>query len=112
MKLTEETTKWKSASLLFFIEWISVGGAVPESDLAIKQLVICFGAGIVACIRLLYAELFRRTYQYQIRGLNLVITKGIFLKETVKIPVSRITEVYLKRTFGDFLLGLSNPMFS
>jgi len=45
-------------------------------------------------------------YSYGIEAGHLVISKGIVLKRRGSFPLSRITDVYLDRTFADFLFGL------
>lgn len=64
--------------------------------------------GITAAVKLLREMLYRYCYYYGIEAGHLVISKGILIKQRGAFPLSRITDVYLDRTFGDFLLGLYN----
>ena len=94
--------------LIFYILlWGGEAEQIAKSDLALKKAVVLAGTGAVLLVRLLYAELYRRTYSYRIEDNNLVISRGILIKEAVTIPLLRVTEVYKKRTFRDFLLGLA-----
>ena len=45
-------------------------------------------------------------YRYGIEAGHFVISKGIFLKGRGSFPLSRITDVYVDRTFLDFIFGL------
>ena len=58
--------------------------------------------------KLLYEELYRACYQYGIEAGNLFISKGIILKQRGAFPLPKITDVYLDRTFRDFVFGLCN----
>lgn len=53
-----------------------------------------------------YYYIKRRTYYYGIEEGQLVIARGIILRERGYFQLSRITEVYLDRSFIDVLFGL------
>lgn len=57
-------------------------------------------------LKVIYEELFRLTYGYGIDSDQLVISKGIILKNKGCFPVGSINDIYLKRSMLDLILGL------
>lgn len=83
----------------------SVGGSFLETTQSIA-LILLF-VSIVACIgKFAYEELYQTRYRYAIEAGHLVICKGLFLKERGSFPLSRITEVYLDRSWLDLIFGI------
>lgn len=59
-------------------------------------------------IKLAYQLIYRGTYRYVIQDGQFVIIKGVFLKNRGAFPFAGIVDIYLKRNFFDFLMGLYN----
>ena len=67
---------------------------------------------LVALGKFLFEAVEHAYYSYGIEAGHFVISKGIFLKRRGSFPLSRITDVYLDRTFLDFVFGLYSLHFS
>lgn len=59
-------------------------------------------------MRFLLYELEMWHYDYRVEKGHLNIHKGIFLKQKGSFPLARITDIYLDRSFSDFVFGLWN----
>ena len=108
-------TFWLCAPLLIsllLIRWIPlVASSLPtrspmigvaRDSLISIALVLCIG-----CVGgMIYYSLRRRSYFYGIEEGQLIIGRGIIIRERGFFQLSRITEVYLDRSFIDVLFGL------
>ena len=61
---------------------------------------------VALTIKVIHTFLYLRTYKYFIRSGNLVISRGILLKQEVGFPLNRITDIYIDHTWDCFLFGL------
>jgi len=59
-------------------------------------------------LSLTYHELYRLTYSAKIDGFRLVISRGVFFRERGSLPILPLSEIYIRRSFFDILLGLAN----
>lgn len=98
-----------------FINWAvfsfvsSLSAYADESVLQVAQnsFICLLALSILGClIFFIYEELYHSRYRYAIEAGHLVICKGLFLKERGSFPLSRITEVYLERSFLDLVFGV------
>ncbi|MDD2942645.1 MAG: PH domain-containing protein [bacterium] len=71
-------------------------------------LIISILSFLIWLARFLLLELELRCYYYGVESGHFVFSKGIFLKQRASFPLSRITDLYVDRTFGDFIFGLYN----
>lgn len=71
-------------------------------------LIISILAFLIWLARFLLLELEHHCYYYGVESGHFVFSKGIFLKQRASFPLSRITDLYVDRTFGDFIFGLYN----
>ena len=80
----------------------------PEAESQIDQIVLALFIGVsaAAAMFVLYEVMYRTSYYYAIKEGHLVVAKGVVLRQRGSFPLSRITDVYLTRTFGDFIFGL------
>ncbi|MCC6219810.1 MAG: PH domain-containing protein [Deltaproteobacteria bacterium] len=117
------STLWagRGASLLFLFFLISVGVAWVVSEYYVAYIqddlwreraegvLIGVMALLLAAsvIRFIFLQLEARFYDYHVRGGNLYISKGIIIKERGSFPLSRITDIYLRRGVGDLIFGLA-----
>jgi uncharacterized membrane protein YdbT with pleckstrin-like domain len=58
-------------------------------------------------IQYLYWEIWRRHVTYRVDGSRLLISKGLWVKVQGSLPLSPLTEIYVKRSFRDILFGLA-----
>lgn len=97
---------------LIFLRWIpyistSISNHAPMVDVANASLqTISFVLGISLFCGMSYYFLKRRSYFYGIEEGQLVIARGIIIRERGYFQLSRITEVYLDRSFIDVIFGL------
>ena len=83
----------------------SISGSFLETTQSVALLLLF--VSIVTCIgKFVYEELYQTRYRYAIEAGHLVICKGLFLKERGSFPLSRITEVYLDRSWLDLIFGI------
>lgn len=77
---------------------------------AVQQILLLLlsAAFLIFIGKLVYEILWRTCYYYAIEDSNLVISKGILIRQRGSFPLSRITDVYLNRSFSDFIFGLYN----
>ncbi len=94
---------------LLYLHYLS-SEQVPllASDLALKKLVIVAGTLVVFLVRTVYLLLFRWTYAYALHNKRLIVSRGVILREEASIPLTLLTELYLKRSWLDLLFGLNN----
>ena len=80
----------------------------PVAEAQIDQivLVLFLGVSAVSAAFIIYEVMYRTSYYYAIKEGHLVVAKGVILRQRGSFPLSRITDVYLTRTFGDFVFGL------
>lgn len=81
---------------------------LTASDLALKKIVVIAGTFAVFLVRTAYLLLFRWTYVYALNNNRLIVSRGVILREEASIPLTNLTELYLKRSWLDFLFGLNN----
>lgn len=90
---------------LFYIIESSVSEEVLVKMQTVASILVI--TSFLAAIGRFFFELIEmRHYFYGIEAGHLVLVKGIILKRRGSFPLSRITDVYLDRTFTDFLFGL------
>ncbi len=89
--------------------------AVPEIQNPTKRELIkillyssIFGAVVWWLSQFVYHLAEQLSFQYRVSGGNLYLRKGFITKETGSFPLSRITDIYLHRGWGDFFWGLSS----
>lgn len=76
---------------------------LPIQNISLFLIAVSF----ILCLgKFIYEHLYHSRYRYAIEAGHLVICKGLILKERGSFPLSRITEVYLDRTYLDLLFGL------
>jgi membrane protein YdbS with pleckstrin-like domain len=73
---------------------------LPVLLLCYLALLLVFG------VKLVYELLSRQRYYYAVEGSNVVIAKGIILRQRGCFPIQQITDIYLNRTLGEFIFGL------
>ncbi len=114
------SSRWVLKRCLATIEAFFVAVLVSVSGLPrIQQLVerdlsswqhtlflLCILLFVVFLVKLGYELLARHYYYYAIEGSNLVIAKGVILRQRGCFPITQITDVYLNRTFSEFIFGL------
>ncbi|MCB9030784.1 MAG: PH domain-containing protein [Deltaproteobacteria bacterium] len=61
---------------------------------------------IVLFVKAIYSILYRHRISYRIEEGHLKLSKGILIRDTGIYPLSRISDVYCKRSLLDALLGL------
>ena len=77
---------------------------------------VVIGAAVtVLVLKLIYAEIYRRTFYYGLDGFRIIISRGIFLPQVGSLPLLPVSEVYISRDFGDLLchvchIDLYTPM--
>lgn len=97
---------------LIFLRWIPyistlISTHTPMMDVANASLTtISFILGVSLFCGMSYYFLKRKSYFYGIEEGQLVIARGIIIRERGYFQLSRITEVYLDRSFIDVLFGL------
>lgn len=62
--------------------------------------------------KFLYFKIASKLYRCGIEGEHLVFSRGILFKERAAYPLSRITDVFIDRSFLDVLFGLYNLQIS
>lgn len=96
---------WSSAEYGWILQ-------IPDENLKFRVRCIyalVTGAAFLWWIsRVIYYEVERFYYDYRVVGGNLYLSKGMFVKETGSFPLSRITDIYLHRGWGDYFWGLSS----
>jgi uncharacterized membrane protein YdbT with pleckstrin-like domain len=67
-------------------------------------------AGAIALLVLNYlrADLYRRSFNYEMEGLRFVVSRGVLIKTVGSLPLLPISEIYIQRSFPDILCGLAN----
>ena len=60
-------------------------------------------ASIVAAVKYIHAELYRRTFYYGLEGFRLVVSRGILVPQVGSLPLLPVSEIYIHRDFGDVL---------
>jgi len=83
----------------------NVGDSLVETAQSVALLILFLSIATIV-LKLVYEELYQTRYRYAIEAGHLVICKGLFLKERGSFPLSRITEVYLDRSWLDLLFGI------
>ena len=68
--------------------------------------------GLMIVWKLAYPILYFVTYYYDIDANNLTIRKGIFAKQEITLPFSRITDVYVDQDILDVFFGLCDVHIS
>lgn len=59
-------------------------------------------------LKYIYSEVYRRTFFYGTEGFRMVISRGIVLKDIGSLPLLPVSEIYVRRSLIDMLLGLYN----
>ncbi len=95
---------------LLFKSQPSFAALNAESGGLIARIVLYSAAGvaILGMLKVLYEELHRICYYYGIDSGNFVVRKGVILRQRGSFPLSRITDIYLARTYSDLLFNLCN----
>jgi uncharacterized membrane protein YdbT with pleckstrin-like domain len=78
---------------------------IYQLDISISIYLIAIACAIFL-MRAFYLLCFFRTYDYQIIGNELIVTRGVIIKVPVGIPLSKINAIHISRTLGELLLGL------
>lgn len=100
---------WVSIGWAGYAYFASVQGAWrPQTLPALMTLGALVLASGVVIVKLTYHELYRMTFGYEIDGLRLNLSRGIMLPVKGSLPLSPVTEVYVRRDALDVLLGLAN----
>ena len=75
-------------------------------DFNIEGLTFVFGILLILSVKLIYAYLYRATFKYNICDDMFIISHGVIRRETSTLPLSRVTEIHIGRSWRDILLGL------
>ena len=62
--------------------------------------------GAVWLAKVVYVAMYTYCCYYAIEAGHLVLSKGVIVRQRGSFPLSRITDIYLDRTIGDFIFGL------
>ena len=85
--------------------------SLPEGSEKDRWTLLLLAIDLFTCcvwlVRVLYYLVERATYQYGTSGGNLYLRRGLIRREAGSFPLSRITDIYLHRGWGDFFWGLS-----
>jgi len=113
LRVAKRVIPWVLAAII--LNWAlinavsSLDGTVSGDALSGIQntVLIIIALSIIGCVlKFVYEELYQSRYRYAIEAGHLVICKGLFLKERGSFPLSRITEVYLDRSWLDLIFGI------
>ncbi len=86
--------------------------ALLDSETDLTFLLWFLLAGGIIVIKALYAALFRMTIRYRLEEDNLIIRKGVFLRQGTNFPLRRINNIAVRRDVLDYLLGLCSVDFA
>lgn len=77
-----------------------------------KKSILLVGLGLVLFFRLGYSILYRMTLRYSIANNRLRVRRGVVLREEASLPLLPLTELFLKPSLPDLILGLRNLYIS
>lgn len=69
---------------------------------------LAVGVTVILLARLIYYEIYRYTYRFSIDGFRFVISRGVLFRERGSLPILPVSEIYIRRNFADYLLGLAD----
>lgn len=102
-----------AAAACVLLSWaVQVVPVLQIPSLTVKSFAIevsSFAAVILFLIGLatmVYQIKLIRSYEYELDAGNLIISKGIVLRERGCFPLARITDIYLDHTFLDLIFGI------
>jgi membrane protein YdbS with pleckstrin-like domain len=83
-------------------------GWKPQSPAMLGALAALGIATVIVAAKILYHELYRMRFNYEIEGFRLNIRRGIIIPEHASLPLLQMGEVYVRRDSLDLLLGLAD----
>lgn len=91
----------------YYLVAYDVVGGVGEETFMQWFLFLVTRLSIVAfALRLIYCELYRRSFTVTLEGYRLLITRGVAIQTQGSLPLLPVTEIYIRQTPLDALFGL------
>lgn len=91
---------------VFYLTAYDFVGGVGEETFMQSFLFLVTRLSIVAfALRLIYAELYRRSFTMTLEGYRLLITRGIVIKTQGSLPLLPVTEIYVRQDPLDVIFG-------